>query len=168
MATHSSILAWRIPVDRWAWQATVHGITKSQTQLKWLSTLSCYREGIWGFKVMNNINCPREEESRILVLVARLFNKVPKLWNARLKWPISALDLYKPRWGKRLFLLLCLNRESSAAPQIAASGANSRWPGTVSSPLTTEGVRVSVEVTQWWVTSEHPACRELETCLSWL
>ena len=26
MATHSSILAWRIPMDRGAWQATVHGI----------------------------------------------------------------------------------------------------------------------------------------------
>ena len=29
-ATHSSILAWRIPTDRGAWQATVHGVTKSQ------------------------------------------------------------------------------------------------------------------------------------------
>ena len=25
MATHSSILAWRIPIDRGAWQVTVHG-----------------------------------------------------------------------------------------------------------------------------------------------
>ena len=33
MATHSSILAWRIPKDRGAWQATVHGVAKSQTQL---------------------------------------------------------------------------------------------------------------------------------------
>jgi len=33
MATHSSILAWRIPMDRGAWWATVHGITKSQTRL---------------------------------------------------------------------------------------------------------------------------------------
>ena len=32
MATHSSVLAWRIPVDREAWWATVHGVTKSQTQ----------------------------------------------------------------------------------------------------------------------------------------
>ena len=38
LATHSSILAWRIPMDRGAWRATVHGITKSQTQLEWLST----------------------------------------------------------------------------------------------------------------------------------
>ena len=32
-ATHSSTLAWRIPIDRGAWQATVHGIAKSQTRL---------------------------------------------------------------------------------------------------------------------------------------
>ena len=29
MATHSSILAWRIPMDRGAWQATVHEVSKS-------------------------------------------------------------------------------------------------------------------------------------------
>ena len=33
MATHSSILAWRIPMDRGAWLATVRGVAKSQTQL---------------------------------------------------------------------------------------------------------------------------------------
>ena len=33
MATHSSILAQRIPMDRGAWQATVHGVVKSWTQL---------------------------------------------------------------------------------------------------------------------------------------
>ena len=32
MATHSTILAWRIPMDREARQATVHGVTKSQTE----------------------------------------------------------------------------------------------------------------------------------------
>ena len=37
MATHSSILAWRIPMDRGAWLATVHRVAKSQTQLKRLS-----------------------------------------------------------------------------------------------------------------------------------
>ena len=31
MATHSSILAWRIPMEGGAWQATVHKIAKSQT-----------------------------------------------------------------------------------------------------------------------------------------
>ena len=33
MATHSSILAWRIPMDRGSWRATVHGTAKSQTRL---------------------------------------------------------------------------------------------------------------------------------------
>ena len=33
MATHSSILVWRIPMDRGAWWVTVHGVTKSQTRL---------------------------------------------------------------------------------------------------------------------------------------
>ena len=33
MATHASILAWRIPMDRGAWWATVHGVKKSQTRL---------------------------------------------------------------------------------------------------------------------------------------
>ena len=33
MAAHSSILAWRIPMDRGAWQAAVLGVVKSQTRL---------------------------------------------------------------------------------------------------------------------------------------
>ena len=31
MATHSSILSWRIPMDRGAWQAPVHRVAKSWT-----------------------------------------------------------------------------------------------------------------------------------------
>ena len=31
IATHSSILAWRIPKDRGAWRATVHGVAESDT-----------------------------------------------------------------------------------------------------------------------------------------
>ena len=33
MATHSSILDWRIPMDRGTCRATVHGVAKSWTQL---------------------------------------------------------------------------------------------------------------------------------------
>ena len=56
MATHSNILAWRIPMDQGAWQATVHGVSKSQTWLKRLSTRvwhhhdltpNCHRPVLW-------------------------------------------------------------------------------------------------------------------------
>ena len=30
-ATQSSVLAWRIPMDRGAWRATVHGVEESDT-----------------------------------------------------------------------------------------------------------------------------------------
>ena len=33
MATHPSILAWKIPCTEGAWQAIVHGVKKSWTQL---------------------------------------------------------------------------------------------------------------------------------------
>ena len=33
IATHSSILAWRIPMDRGAWRATIHEVAKSPTRL---------------------------------------------------------------------------------------------------------------------------------------
>ena len=29
MAVHSSILSWRIPMDKGAWRATLHGVTES-------------------------------------------------------------------------------------------------------------------------------------------
>ena len=34
MATHSSIHAWKIPMDKGTWRATVHGVTKSRIQLR--------------------------------------------------------------------------------------------------------------------------------------
>ena len=33
MATHFSIITWRIPMERGAWWAAVHGVTERQTQL---------------------------------------------------------------------------------------------------------------------------------------
>ena len=38
MATHSSTLAWKIPTDRGAWQAIVHGVAKSA----WATSLSLF------------------------------------------------------------------------------------------------------------------------------
>ena len=35
LATHCTILAWRIPTERGAWWATVRGVVKSQTRLSY-------------------------------------------------------------------------------------------------------------------------------------
>ena len=43
MATHSSILAWRIPGTGGAWWATVYGVAQSQTRLKRCSSSSLIR-----------------------------------------------------------------------------------------------------------------------------
>ena len=38
MTTHSSILAWRICMDRGTYWALIHDVAQSQTRLKWLSS----------------------------------------------------------------------------------------------------------------------------------
>ena len=46
MVIHSSILAWRIPMDGEARQATIHGVAKSQTRLNnftFFLSLSVYK-----------------------------------------------------------------------------------------------------------------------------
>ena len=40
-ATHSSILAWKNPMDRGAWQATVHGVAKELDTTEWLNNNKC-------------------------------------------------------------------------------------------------------------------------------
>ena len=40
MATHSSTLAWKNPMDGGAWWASVYGVAQSQTRLKRLSSSS--------------------------------------------------------------------------------------------------------------------------------
>ena len=43
MASHSSILAWRMPMDRGAWRTTAHGVAESDTT-EWLSTTQVFLE----------------------------------------------------------------------------------------------------------------------------
>ena len=42
MATHSNILVWRNPMDRGAWQVTIHRVAKGQTRLKRLNHTCTY------------------------------------------------------------------------------------------------------------------------------
>ena len=58
MATHSSILAWRIPWTEEPDQATVHGITKSQSQLNdWAHTHTLTHTRLSSLELMNKA-CP--------------------------------------------------------------------------------------------------------------
>ena len=47
MATHSSILAWRIPETGRAWWAAIYGVTQSRVQLKRLSSSSSMLFNFW-------------------------------------------------------------------------------------------------------------------------
>ena len=49
MATHSIIVAWRVPTDRGAWQATVHGFAESDTTERLSTTQQDKLRGMrWG------------------------------------------------------------------------------------------------------------------------
>ena len=50
MATHFSILAWRIPMDRGAWWATVHRVTQSQERPNGLSTHAQVKDVAYNLK----------------------------------------------------------------------------------------------------------------------
>ena len=54
------------PVDRGAWWATMHGVTKSQTQLKQLSSSSSTYKGFPGGSVVKNL--PVMQETQVLSL----------------------------------------------------------------------------------------------------
>ena len=60
MTTHSSILAWRIPMDRGAWWATVLRVAESDTT----DTLNSYSS--WAFLVAQAVkNLPEIRETRV-------------------------------------------------------------------------------------------------------
>ena len=49
MATHSIIVAWRVPTDRGAWQATVHGFAELDTAEQLSTTQQDKLRGMrWG------------------------------------------------------------------------------------------------------------------------
>ena len=54
MATHSSILAWRIPMDRGAWRAIVHGVTKRQTRISTAQVVTEHQ--IWAPCIIQQIS----------------------------------------------------------------------------------------------------------------
>ena len=52
---HSSFLAWRIPMDRGAWWATVHGVPKSRTRLNNQVQYSDFPRGLFKIKSQHDL-----------------------------------------------------------------------------------------------------------------
>jgi len=64
MAAQSGILAWEIPMDKGAWQATAHGVAKSQT---WLSNFHKHTPQLSGNYIINGLSilyCGFSERNR--------------------------------------------------------------------------------------------------------
>ena len=70
-ATHSSILAWRIPMDRGAWQATVHGVSKSERLSIAQRTAAGGFPGVTGGKEPT-CQCRRHKRCRFNPLVRKI------------------------------------------------------------------------------------------------
>ena len=116
MATHSSILAWRIPMNRGAWQATGHKVSESE-MTEWLSTThrsqiniimwEVARTGMAGWKadhspqtkgshvLRNPITLNGEAENVLRVGVCGFFFKRPPTKGEELLWSQTTL---KRRW----------------------------------------------------------------------
>ena len=98
MTIHSSILAWRIPMDRGAWWATAHGVAKSQTRLSehTTATLQCKLISINLFYLYNSIIIKYQRTgpqrfSRNATIQQSAFQSVPGLLGSqnREQWPYS-------------------------------------------------------------------------------
>ena len=71
MATHSSVLAWRISGTGGAWWAAVYGVAQSRTQLKRLGSSSSKSKVSWKWKVLK------------------------KAWELNIKWQINIFHMNK-------------------------------------------------------------------------
>ena len=90
MATHSSILAWRIPTVRGAWRATGHRVVKSQARLKQLSKQAALSfKPSWGIQLHSPLLIPVTGGSRItegratltLLVLARSCIQTTAFWS---------------------------------------------------------------------------------------
>ena len=110
MATHSSILAWKIPKDRGTWWAAVHGVSKSWTRL---STKLC---GIFFFSanVFNSI----WYQKPLLIVLPKVSKKVSflllRMHQSKFRRWSLCFSLKLNKWGSskakesRNFRSLCL------------------------------------------------------------
>ena len=89
MATHSNILAWRIPMDRGVWWATVHGVTESDTTelLRRAQCNSSSQEPIWVLTITSSeqhycqfaLALPVARSGVQFVFSEQVFSRIPAL-----------------------------------------------------------------------------------------
>ena len=91
MATHSSILAWRIPIGRGAWWATVHEAAESDTT-EWLSTHTILIEQYYLFIAFGFLNYTTLKS--IGPLIHWFFSKVVVLHYSHLVESVNAGELW--------------------------------------------------------------------------
>ena len=64
MATHSSVLAWKIPWTRRAWRATVHRVAKSRARLSDLTFSSLWMVPVPSSAKLTAQLCSKEKQRR--------------------------------------------------------------------------------------------------------
>ena len=108
------------PMDREAWWATVHRVTKSQTQLKWLSMHSYSREGLCQHKPPTGL-CTQSTDLGVVLAVNwnPSFHQMPNEQDFKHWLLLGALGHYKSKpkplvlrqrwrfWGPKECLRLC-------------------------------------------------------------
>ena len=109
MATHSSILAWRIPMDRGAWWTTVHRITKSWPQLKWLSTHTKDQRAVW---LWARLDPESRRERQTSACISQLFlshwlyfETNPSLFTVKMAAPGDTPTSLASQWKENPFCL---------------------------------------------------------------
>ena len=129
MATHSSILVWRIPMDRGAWRATVHRFAKSWTLLKQI-VMHTYTHTLtlkllvfnfhWGIKiyVLKTIwfhGIPTSRNKTSLGTFVTLLSSVQDVRALQIHENGNRLKKNKNRWAKRNPLVLLPHRRTDSA-----------------------------------------------------
>ena len=86
--------------DREAWHAAVHEVTKSQTQLKWLSSSSSSSRTAWSSNqsILKEINCEYSLERLMLKLKLQYFGHL--MWRADSLENIMMLGKIEGRWRR--------------------------------------------------------------------
>ena len=102
IATHSSVLAWQIPMDRGAWWAIVHGVPRESDMTYWLNNKLPQSR----FRHKENTG-----KSVKIFFVPQIFSsyyfthhhwmvvwKLPYYWIQRPKLPFNSLNLKRGEW----------------------------------------------------------------------